>query len=368
MKTKSIITIVMCVALAASLAVAYAPVAYAANSGGQALTAGNVNKKATAKKKTPKPKKVSAVKLSSKKVGKAAISWKTSKLKGLKKQTYTVRYAYNKSMKNAKTKTVKTKSATLTKLKQGKKLYVQVRTNARYGKKTLHSAWSGVKAVKVKKAAVNNLFAAFRPYCRLDILGNTTKKTSANINAVSVKWDCDKVWSNGIFRVEYSYDKSMKNAKAVFVSADKWRDEVYSYAGMPLKNLTKGKTLYVRIKQASPISSSAIGDMNAYLESPWSNTASIKIPSKWIKEQGHWEPVYTTVVDQEAYTTYTIVYYVSSPGQKTWSTTDRDAARQRHIQYGGNSWAENVPEYHSAVTHQEQTGQRWVVDEPGHWV
>lgn len=364
MKTKSIITIVMCVALAASLAVAYAPAAFAASSNSQALTVGTANVKAQAKKKaTPKPNKVRSLKVASNKAGKATITWKApKKVKGVKVKSYTVRYAYNKAMKSAKTKTVKTKKLTLSKLKQGKKLYVQIRTNAKYGKKTVRSGWSNVKAVKVKKAAVNNLFAAFQPYCRLNILGNTKDKTGANINAVSVKWDCDKVWSNGIFRVEYSYDKSMKNAKAVFVSADKWHDEVYSYTGMPLKNLTKGKTLYVRIKQGSPISS-AIGETNAYLESPWSNTASIKIPSKWIKEQGHWEPVYTTVVDQKAYTTTTRLYFT----QDGWSGTDRDEARTHQLEVGGHVWWDDIVEEHPAVTHQEQTGQRWVIDTPGHW-
>ena len=116
---------------------------------------------------------------------------------------------------------------------------------------------------------------------------------------------------------------------------------------------------------------------------------------KWVPEQGHYEdvyetvhvpavtheePVYTTVVDQEAYTTYTRVYYT----RDGWSGTDRDEARQHHISAGGHTWWEDIPEKHPAVTHQEQTGTttvvdtpahderrktgtRWVVDVPGHW-
>ena len=119
-------------------------------SNGDLSTVKSVKIVAAAKKATPKPKKVSAVKLSSKEAGKVKVSWKASKAKGLKSQTYTVRYAYNKAMKKAKTKTVKAKIATLSKLKTGKKLYVQVRTNAKYGKKTLHSKWSTKRVVTVK--------------------------------------------------------------------------------------------------------------------------------------------------------------------------------------------------------------------------
>ena len=83
----------------------------------------------------------------------------------------------------------------------------------------------------------------------------------------------------------------------------------------------------------------------------------------WVPEKGHWEPVYTTVVDQEAYTTTTIIYYCADG----YSTTDRAAWRAHALDVGGNSWAESVDEYHPAVTHQEQTGKYWVVDTPGHW-
>ena len=273
MKIKSMLSILACFALSVCLITAYAPdSAYAASDAdAQTLTAGTVSTKTTAKKKTPKPKKVSAVKLSSKKVGKATISWKASKVKGLKKQTYTVRYAYNKSMKNAKTKTVKAKSLSLSKLKQGKKLYVQIRTNAKYGKKTLHSKWSGVKAVKVKAKIA-------------------TKPQPTNPSTPTTPTN-----------------------------------------------------------PASPTTPT---------------NPSTPAPAKtWVPEQGHWEPVYTTIVDQEAYTTYTRVYYT----EDGWSGTSRDEAYAHHYATHGNVWWEDVPEYHPAVTHQEQTGQRWIVDVPGHW-
>ena len=87
--------------------------------------------KATSKT-TPTPSKATSVKLASKSAGKAKLTWKASKVKGLTNQTYTVRYSYDKAMKNAKTKTVKAKSFNLSKLKKSKKLYAQVRVNAKY--------------------------------------------------------------------------------------------------------------------------------------------------------------------------------------------------------------------------------------------
>ena len=111
-----------------------------------------------------------------------------------------------------------------------------------------------------------------------------------------------------------------------------------------------------------------------------SETVAVKIAVKqntWIPEQGHYEdvyetvhvpavtheePVYTTVVDQEAYTTYTTVFYT----EDGWSSTDRNAARAHHLEVGGNMWWERIPEEHPAVTHQEQTGTATVVDTPAH--
>lgn len=139
-------------------------------------------------------------------------------------------------------------------------------------------------------------------------------------------------------------------------------------------------------------------DENDYLASVgWSEegVAWYGLAGRWVEEQGHYEdiyetvhvpavtheePVYSTVVDQEAYTTYTRVYYT----QDGWSGTDLAEARAHHLQAGGEVWWEDVPEEHPAVTHQEQTGtttvvdvpahdeqqktgSKWVVDVPGHW-
>ena len=104
----------------------------------------------TSKAATPKPRAITSLKLISKKAGKVDASWKASKVRGLTKQTYTVRYSYKKNMAGAKAKTTTKKSLVIKKLKHNKKVYVQVRTNAKYGSKTLHSKWSTKKAVTVK--------------------------------------------------------------------------------------------------------------------------------------------------------------------------------------------------------------------------
>ncbi|MEE0707044.1 MAG: BspA family leucine-rich repeat surface protein [Adlercreutzia sp.] len=67
---------------------------------------------------------------------------------------YQVRYSTKKSMKGAKKVTVKDAkktSAKVSKLKGGKKYYVQVRSYKKVGGKTYYSSWSKAKTVKTKK-------------------------------------------------------------------------------------------------------------------------------------------------------------------------------------------------------------------------
>ncbi len=89
------------------------------------------------------------------------VSWKKLSKKNLKQITgYQVRYSTSKKFtaKTTKTKTIKASSKagkkralTVTKLKGGKKYYVQVRTYKKVGKAKYYSDWSKAKAVKTKK-------------------------------------------------------------------------------------------------------------------------------------------------------------------------------------------------------------------------
>lgn len=87
------------------------------------------------------------------------VKWAKPSKSNLKQTTgYQVRYSMEKSMKGAKTKTVKASSSAgkkcslkLSKLKGGKKYYVQIRTYKKVGGKTYYSSWSKAKTVKVKK-------------------------------------------------------------------------------------------------------------------------------------------------------------------------------------------------------------------------
>ncbi|MDE8703299.1 fibronectin type III domain-containing protein [Adlercreutzia equolifaciens] len=87
------------------------------------------------------------------------VKWAKPSSANLKQTTgYQVRYATAKSMKDAKTKTVKASSSagkkcslTVSKLTGGKKYYVQVRTYKTVGGKNYYSAWSAAKTVNVKK-------------------------------------------------------------------------------------------------------------------------------------------------------------------------------------------------------------------------
>ena len=92
-------------------------------------------------------------KLSSVKAGKKQV---TVKWKAQKKSTtgYQIQYSTSKKFKSAKIATVKknkTTSATIKKLKGGKKYYVRVRTFKTVGKVKYYSVWSGNKNAKVKK-------------------------------------------------------------------------------------------------------------------------------------------------------------------------------------------------------------------------
>ncbi|WP_286142407.1 fibronectin type III domain-containing protein [Adlercreutzia caecimuris] len=108
-------------------------------------------------KVTP-PKGTSVKKLKKAKRG-FTVAWKKPGKAALKQTTgYQVRWSLKKSMKGAKTKTVKAttsagKKCTLkvSKLKGGKKYYVQVRTYKKASGKTYYSGWSKAKAVKTKK-------------------------------------------------------------------------------------------------------------------------------------------------------------------------------------------------------------------------
>ena len=104
------------------------------------------------------PKGTSMKKLKKAKRG-FAVTWKKPSKAALKQTTgYQVRYSLKTSMKGAKTKTVKAttvagKKCTLkiSKLKGGKKYYVQVRTYKKASGKTYYSSWSKAKAVKTKR-------------------------------------------------------------------------------------------------------------------------------------------------------------------------------------------------------------------------
>lgn len=84
--------------------------------------------------------------------GSLRVSWR--KLSAKQSSGYEVRYATTKSMKKAVKKTVKgakKSSLKVSKLKRGKRYYVQVRTYKKVGGKMYYSSWSKAKAVKTKK-------------------------------------------------------------------------------------------------------------------------------------------------------------------------------------------------------------------------
>lgn len=94
-----------------------------------------------------KPEKVEKVKLKSTKIKQLKVTWK--KINGAK---YQVQYSLKKNMKKAKTKKNITKNtATLKKLKSGKKYYVRVRAYQKIGNKTYLGKWSKKAVIKKVK-------------------------------------------------------------------------------------------------------------------------------------------------------------------------------------------------------------------------
>lgn len=70
---------------------------------------------------------------------------------------YQVRYSTSSSMKKAKKKSSSSKTVKITKLKTGKKYYVQARTYKKSGKKIFYSSWSAKKKCAVTKITGSQL-------------------------------------------------------------------------------------------------------------------------------------------------------------------------------------------------------------------
>ncbi|WP_304853423.1 PPC domain-containing protein [Adlercreutzia caecimuris] len=95
-----------------------------------------------------------APKIKTIKAGKGSLKVRWRKLSAKQSSGYEVRCATTKSMKKAVKKTVKgakKSSLKVSKLKKGKKYYVQVRAYKKVGGKMYYSSWSKAKAVKTKK-------------------------------------------------------------------------------------------------------------------------------------------------------------------------------------------------------------------------
>lgn len=100
---------------------------------------------------TVKPRRVSLVSVKSKKKKTVFVKWK----RDAKASGYLIECATDRNFKKQKTKITvsrsKTVSATVKKLKAGKRYYVRVCAYTKNGKKKIQGDWSKLKTVKVKK-------------------------------------------------------------------------------------------------------------------------------------------------------------------------------------------------------------------------
>lgn len=323
MKVKSIISAMLAAALVACLAVAYAPAAYAANaSSAQVLAVGSQAAQSTTKQASSIKIEAQTKAYTGKRLaytGKVARTGSTGK----------VTYKYYRD--KACTKPIAAKN-----VKAIGTYWVRA-TLAADG--SFRSAKSNVARFTIAKA--KNPLAVHAK--ALGVNSKTLASKTRTVKALAVS----KAKGEKSFKV---VKWTTKKAKKYF-TVDKRTGKTTVRKGTP------AGTYKFKVKVSADGNKSYKGG---------SKTVTVRIgvkQSTWIEEQGHWEPVYTTVVDQEAYTTTTRVYYTHDG----WSSSDRDAARAHHIEVGGHLGWDDIVEEHPAVTHQEQTGQRWVVDTPGHW-
>ena len=94
-----------------------------------------------------KQSKVSWKSVKNIKSGKVVANWK----KAAEADGYQIQYASNKKFKKAKSKTVKSTSVTLKKLKKKTTYFVRVRAYKAVDEKKVYGKWSSVKKVKIKK-------------------------------------------------------------------------------------------------------------------------------------------------------------------------------------------------------------------------
>ena len=319
MKTKAIISSVAGLALATSLVApcaipsdAHAATDTAASA--QTLTVGALKAQSTSKTPTPRAIKFKSVWITFKNNQKT-IQWSADsnkptdakyawlcwtapkKVSGLKSQSFTVQYADNSLMNGAKTKTT-TKPYVLLPIDSAS--YVQVRTNAKYGKKAVHSKWASYHITSTTSSSITHYSdgttysyetgiisvidrdggkpgktyaAALRCVPRALKLKNA-KLTSPTKGKIAVAWKKSKVeptYGDAHYAIRYSYSKSMKKAKT---------KELVSSPYI-IRGLKAGKRVYVQVCAYRQDWNPFTGEwLDTYSQdSRWSAVKSIKMPS-----------------------------------------------------------------------------------------
>ncbi len=185
------------------------------------------NYNATIKKITvtvnPSSTKLSSLK--SAKAGQLTVKWgKNTVVTG-----YEVQYGTTSNFSGAKilkVKNNKTVTNTLSKLKEGRKYYVRIRTYKTVGKANYYSAWSAAKSATVKGVTAP---AAVK----------LTSVKSAKTGEMTVKWG--KNAKAGGYQLQYATAKNFKGTKTVTIKKA-------ATTSTTIKKLTKGKKYYVRVR------------------------------------------------------------------------------------------------------------------------
>ena len=305
--------VIVIAALVVCLMCAFTPMAYAADN--TTLTAGKAafTTQAETTAETPTLKTVSKVKVTftngktyyEKWVSDSKsdprpfmLSWKApKKVKGLEKLTYNVRYTSGLADPYyGKTKTTRKTSIKLPAFDDGYGT-VQIRASAKYGKKTVHSKWRTylVSADGYSKTSTNasgtwmylNKYRATIEDWDDGKVGSweaskqsraplSIKLTSTSPGSVEVSWkEPKKAGSEDNptpqYAVKYSYSKNMKNAKYKYDIEDE---------SIALKNLKKGKKLYVSVAAEAQYYYILDGWHPYEIVSRWTKTKAITVAKK----------------------------------------------------------------------------------------
>lgn len=193
----------------------------------------------------PKPTSIESLKTASDKGDKMKVAWKKNATAGGYRIQYSTDEGFEKDVETINIQGNQTTAKTISGLQAGKTYYVQIQALSK-GTTELTARWSEAESLKVVAAPA------------------TTKLSKAyNKKGKKIRTTWKKTKGASGYQIQYSTEKTFKSAKSVKVKSAKTTSKT-------IKNLTKGKTYYVRIRTVK-----TVGGNNFY--SKWSGYRTVKV-------------------------------------------------------------------------------------------